>query len=165
MKHLACLGLLLSAWSGTALAIEAGKSAPPLQAKQLDGASYTLAAHRGEVVILNFWATWCVPCRVELPAFSEFYRRHQAEGLTVLAVSMDDPEDLAKVRDVAGGLPFPAAMYGDTQAQGYGRIWRLPITFVIGRDGVLRYDGGVGERGTFDLPGLERTVGPLLGAK
>jgi len=106
-----------------------------LQARQLDGGSYTLAAHKGEVVILNFWATWCVPCRVELPAFSEFYRKHQAEGLTVLAVSMDDPEDLAKVRDVAKALPFPAAMYGDTQAQGYGRIWRLPITFVIGRDG------------------------------
>lgn len=165
MKLLPALALLLAAWAWPAQAIEAGKSAPPLQARQLDGGSYTLAAHKGEVVILNFWATWCVPCRVELPAFSEFYRKHQAEGLTVLAVSMDDPEDLAKVRDVAKALPFPAAMYGDTQAQGYGRIWRLPITFVIGRDGVLRYDGGVGERGTFDLPGLERTVGPLLGAK
>ncbi len=165
MKFLTSLTLLASAWAGPALAIEAGQPAPPLQAQQLDGGAYKLAAHKGEVVILNFWATWCVPCRAELPAFAEFYRRHQAEGLSVLAVSMDDPEDLAKVRDVAKALPFPAAMYADTQVAGYGRIWRLPITFVIGRDGVLRYDGGVGERGTFDLPGLERTVGPLLGAK
>ena len=165
MKPLRLLLLLFPLWSGSAFAIKADKPAPPLQAKQLDGAAYILAAHKGEVVILNFWATWCVPRRAELPAFSEFYRKHQAEGLSVLAVSMDDPEDLAKVRKVAGDLPFPAAMYGDAQAEGYGRIWRLPITFIIGRDGVLRYDGGVGERGSFDLPGLERTVGPLLGAK
>lgn len=153
---------LLAGGSAPAAAIEAGKPAPLLQAQLLDGDSYDLAAHRGEVVVLNFWATWCVPCRAELPAFSDYFRQHRDEGLSVLAVSMDDPEDMAKVRHVAATLPFPVAMYGAAQAGDYGRIWRLPITFVIDRRGVLRVDGGRGELTTFDPALLDRTVGPLL---
>ena len=161
MKRLGLLLLVLLAGPDAALGV--GQPAPPLEAQQLDGGRYSLAAHRGEVVILNFWATWCVPCRAELPAFADFYQRHRAEGLSVLAVSMDDPEDLAKVRAVAATLPFPAAMYAQAGAEGYGRIWRLPITFIIDRQGRLRADGGSGKPMVYDLPALEQAVAPLLG--
>jgi cytochrome c biogenesis protein CcmG/thiol:disulfide interchange protein DsbE len=164
MKRLAALFLALAAGATPAQAIEAGKPAPPLQARLLDGSTWNLAEHKGEVVILNFWATWCVPCRAELPAFAAYYRQHQAEGLTVLALSVDDPEDLPKVRHVAADLPFAVGLYGDAAAAPWGRIWRLPITFIIDREGVLRYDGGRGELTSFDLPGLEKVAGPLLQA-
>ena len=158
----AALLLGASALAANAAAIGEGKPAPALQAGLLDGSAFSLDEHRGEVVILNFWATWCVPCRAELPAFADYYNRHRSEGLTVLALSMDDPEDLAKVRNVAKALPFPVALYGEARAQDYGRIWRLPITFVIDRRGVLRVDGGRGALTTFDASLLDKTVGPLL---
>lgn len=139
-----------------------GKPAPALSATLLDGSPFDLAAHRGEVVVLNFWATWCEPCRAELPAFEQYYAAHRGEGFTLLAVSMDDPELRARVAKVAADFSFPVATAADTQAAGYGRIWRLPITFVIDRNGLLRVDGGSGERRAYDLPALEHELGPLL---
>ncbi|MDR3417822.1 MAG: TlpA disulfide reductase family protein [Nevskia sp.] len=158
----ATLVLALLAGAARAHGIEAGAPAPPLQARLLDGGRFVLAEHRGEVVVLNFWATWCVPCRAELPAFADYYRRHRGEGLSVVAVSMDDPELLTRVREVAATLPFPTAMYADAGAEAYGRIWRLPITFVIDRRAALRVDGGRGAATSYDLPALERTLDPLL---
>lgn len=155
--------LLLTPLPG--FATETAKPAPPLTATTLEGARFDLAAARGEVVIVNFWATWCVPCREELPAFAEFYRQHYGQGLRVLAVSLDDPEDLAKVRTVAAGLPYPVATAAQTDASGYGRIWRLPLTFVIDRGGRLVADGGRGARKTWDRPALEAEVLPLLLAR
>ncbi|MGH8455813.1 MAG: peroxiredoxin family protein [Stenotrophobium sp.] len=152
-----CLLLPAAAW-----ALNIGEPAPDFSASLLDGGRFKLADHRGDVVILNFWATWCVPCRSELPAFGAYLHAHQGEGLDVIAVSMDDPEDLRKVHDMAATLPFPAAMYDAVKADAYGRIWRLPITFVIDRGGLLRIDGGQGERQAYDLPGLERAIDPLL---
>ncbi|NGY05385.1 peroxiredoxin family protein [Solimonas terrae] len=140
----------------------AGKPAPPLTATTLDGLKYSLQQHRGEVVIVNFWATWCGPCRVELPAFEAFYQAHHDDGLSVLAISVDDADQTARVRALAQDFDFPVALGADVQAGGYGRIWRLPITFVIDRAGVLRIDGGVGARVTWDLSSLEKQVGPLL---
>lgn len=153
-------GLAVVAWPATAL--EVGRAAPPFTAATLDGARFELAAHRGEVVILNFWASWCAPCREELPAFDAFYRAHRDEGLALVAVSMDDAELRAKVEQIARDYSFPAAMAGDAQAAGYGRIWRLPITFVIDRRGLLRIDGGRGERRAYDGAALEREIAPLL---
>lgn len=162
MKRLLSTALAALLLAAPAQAVDLDQPAPPLTATLLDGSAWDLAAHKGDVVIVNFWATWCVPCRAELPAFAEFQRKHQAEGVTVLALSMDDPEDLAKVRHVAADLPFAVGLYGDAATRPYGRIWRLPITFIVGRDGVLRYDGGRGEMTSFDLAGLEKVVGPLL---
>ncbi|MBL6751745.1 MAG: TlpA family protein disulfide reductase [Nevskia sp.] len=156
---------LLCSAAAPAAPIEAGRPAPALSAQLLDGGRFDLAAHAGQVVVLNFWATWCVPCRAELPAFADYYRRHRGDGLAVLAVSMDDPEDLPKVRQVAATLPFPVAMYGQAQAAGYGRIWRLPITFVIDRQGILRVDGGSGDPVVYAPALLDKTLAPLLPAR
>jgi thiol-disulfide isomerase/thioredoxin len=165
MKSLTILFyLIVAAWLGYSMpadAVEVGKPAPPAQAKFLDGTRFTLADHAGKVVILNFWATWCAPCRAEMPAIDAYYQKHRAEGLQIIAISMDDAKDEAKVREVMREFAFPAALIRDASLKGYGRIWRVPLTFVIDRRGILRKDGWYGDPG-IDLPLLEKTVTPLL---
>ena len=140
---------------------EVGKAAPPYQAKLLDGSQLSDVDQHGDVVILNFWATWCVPCRAEMPALEAYYQQHRTEGLKLIAISMDDPGDEAKVRQVMATFSFPAAMARDANFKGYGRIWRIPLTFVIDRGSILRKDGWYGDAG-IDLPMLEKSVTPLL---
>jgi thiol-disulfide isomerase/thioredoxin len=155
------LSLLLFNAALLAKGPEVGKAAPAYQAQLLDGSRLSDADQRGNVVILNFWASWCAPCRAEMPALEAYYQKHRTEGLKLVAVSMDDPEDEAKVRQVMSTFSFPAAMGRDANFKGYGRIWRIPLTFVIDRDGILRKDGWYGDTG-IDLPMLEKTVTPLL---
>jgi cytochrome c biogenesis protein CcmG/thiol:disulfide interchange protein DsbE len=158
------VGLLLL-FSATVLARgpEEGKAAPALQARLLDGSQFSLADQTGKVVIVNFWATWCAPCRAEMPALDTYYQRHKAEGLELVAISMDEPKDEAKVREVMRAFAFPAALTRDAQFKGYGRVWRLPLTFVIDRHGVLRKESWYGDPG-IDGPLLEKTITPLLNA-
>jgi thiol-disulfide isomerase/thioredoxin len=144
-----------------ALAIREGEPAPAFSATLLDGRPFALEESRGKVVVINFWATWCAPCRAEMPAFDEYYRRHQSEGLEVVAISYDRPQDEAKAREVMKAFAFPGALARDASFKGYGRIWRLPLTFVIDRNGVLRKDDWYGDPG-IDVAQLERIVTPLL---
>ena len=156
-------GLLLAAGASAncvAASLE-GKTAPAAEAKLLDGGSFRLADAKGQVVVLNFWATWCVPCRAEMPAIESYFRKHRDAGLKVIAISMDDPKDEAKVREVMHAFSFSAGLARDASVKGYGRIWRIPLTFVIDRRGILRRDGWYGDAG-LDLQLLEKTVTPLL---
>ena len=137
------------------------KSAPPLQAELLDGSTFSLADAKGKVVLINFWATWCAPCRQEMPAFDEYYRKHHADGFELVAISLDEPGDVEKVRGVMRAFSFPAAMANQANYAGLGRIWRLPLTFVVDRHGVLRQNGWYGKP-SIDVGLLESTVTPLL---
>jgi thiol-disulfide isomerase/thioredoxin len=145
----------------SAYALDIGKPAPALEAKLLDGTSFSLASATGKVIVVNFWATYCEPCRAEMPALDAYYRKHRAEGLILLGISIDDPNDEAKVRKVMGAFSYPAALAHDASFDGYGRIWYIPVTFVIDRHGNTRKDGWYSNAG-IDLPLLERTVTPLL---
>jgi cytochrome c biogenesis protein CcmG/thiol:disulfide interchange protein DsbE len=138
-----------------------GKPAPQLTAKLLDGDNFNLSQEIGNVVIINFWASWCAPCREEMPALETYYSQHKGEGLKIVAVSMDDPADEAVVRKIMSTYSYPAAFKREANYKGYGRIWRMPMTFVIDRQGLLRKDGSVGEP-KVDLPTLEKIVTPLL---
>ncbi len=164
MRSALLLGLMLTL-NGTSLALDIaeGKAAPALDLKFLDGTRFALAEQSGNVVILNFWATWCTPCRAEMPALEAYYAKHRAEGLQLIAISMDNPNDEAKVREVMKAFTFPAAMARDANIKGYGRIWRIPLTFVIDRKGILRKDGWYGDPG-IDAPLLDKIVTPLLNA-
>jgi thiol-disulfide isomerase/thioredoxin len=139
-----------------------GKLAPPLEAKTLEGTTIRMVDLRGNVVIVNFWATWCEPCREEMPALDAYYQQHKAQGLRILAISVDDEKDDALVRALAKKYSFSVAFARNANFKGYGRIWHVPLTFVVDSDGILRKDGGAGEVFRIDLSTLEQYVTPLL---
>lgn len=147
------------AWAG---ALQVGAPAPPATLVSLTGEHLSTAMLRGQVVILTFWATWCSPCREELPILGAFSTRHAAEGLKVLGFSLDGPEELAQVRAIAATLPFPNGLLTPESAPGYGRIWRLPVSFVIARDGRLANNGWLEKNPVLTEERLERQVIPLL---
>ena len=141
---------------------EALRPAPELSATLLDGRSFTLHQVAGKVLIVNFWATWCAPCREEMPALEAFRSKYHGRGIEVLAISLDEPRNLPAVRTTLQVYGFEAALSAQTSYEGYGRIWRLPTTFVIDREGRLRTELTTGTA-PVDLAWLERHVAPLLG--
>lgn len=153
---LCCSLVCLPAW-----AIDVGEHAPNLTAKTLNGETFDLQKQAGQVVIVNFWASWCEPCREEMPAMETYYQQHKGEGLKIIAISMDEPEDDQMVHKVMAHYSYPAAFQRDADFQGFGRIWRMPMTYIIDRQGVVRKDGSVGDP-KIDLPLLDKLVTPLL---
>ena len=146
---------------GTELVV--GTPAPDMQAKLLDSAEvFTLSQKRGKTVIVNFWATWCGPCKAEMPAFQAYLDKHKTDGLEVLAISMDAPRDEPEVRKIAQQYRFSVALKSETNFKGLGRIWRMPTTFVIDKEGILRRNGQVGDA-EISAAELESLVTPLLG--
>ena len=162
IRYFVLVGLLV--FTGHARAISEGAPAPAFEGNLFDGSRLSPADYAGKVVVLNFWATWCAPCREEMPALDAYYRRHRSEGLEVIAISMDQPADYAKAREFMQAFSFPAAFARETNAKGYGRIQRLPLTFVIDRQGILRKDGRYGNP-LLDITILEQMVTPLLRAR
>lgn len=115
-----------------------GQPAPALAVPELDGQAFDLGALRGKVVVLNFWATWCPPCRKEMPALDAFYRRYRGRGLAMIGLSVDRPRDRADVRKVMQSFSFPAAMLDDATVDGFGTPNALPVTFVVDANGIVR---------------------------
>jgi thiol-disulfide isomerase/thioredoxin len=115
-----------------------GQVAPALVVAQLDGRTFDLKALRGHVVIVNFWATWCSPCRAEMPRLDAFYRQYHARGLELLGLSVDDKADAAAVRTVMRGFSYPAALAADARENGFGPAVAVPMTWIIDARGVVR---------------------------
>jgi cytochrome c biogenesis protein CcmG/thiol:disulfide interchange protein DsbE len=139
-----------------------GQPAPPLVLHALDGRSIATSDLAGSVVLLAFWATWCVPCREELPLLSRYAVRKASLGLQVLGFSLNEPEELTAVRRVAAALSFPVGLLGSAWAGGYGRIWRLPVTFTIDRRGRLADNTWDDDQPAWTEARLQRVVAPLL---
>jgi cytochrome c biogenesis protein CcmG, thiol:disulfide interchange protein DsbE len=114
------------------------KKAPEFARPGLSGGRVDVGSYRGKVVLLNFWATWCAPCRVEMPIFAAWQRRYGPRGFEVIGISMDD--DAVPVRRLAARLKldYPLAMGDASLGEQYGGVLGLPITYLIGRDGVVR---------------------------
>lgn len=142
--------------------LRVGERAPPATLVTLDGQKLSTPDLVGNVVILTFWATWCSPCREELPLLSKYATEHSSEGLRVLGFSLDLPEEIAGVRAVAKSLNFPNGLLSNSSAPGYGRIWRLPVSFTIGRDGRLVDDGWKDKKPVWTAERLASVVTPLL---
>ena len=133
-----------------------GQPAPPAQFTLVDGSKVTLAELRGEVVVINFWATWCTPCRTELPLLDTYYRMQKSHGLRVIAVTTEGSVPLYQMRDLFKAMTIQPAR----RVKGpYGPIENaVPTNFIIDRAGTLRYAKG----GAFDLDTLNEELVPLL---
>jgi cytochrome c biogenesis protein CcmG, thiol:disulfide interchange protein DsbE len=114
------------------------KSAPPLTIQTAGGREFDLAAMRGKVVLVDFWATWCAPCLAEFPVIEKFYRKHHAEGFEVIALSIDKPRDRQKMHRLIATLPFDAALLSDADRNGFGVPEAVPVSYVIDADGIVR---------------------------
>ncbi len=150
------------AWPQVAAALgtnATGAAAPALRVRTLRGDTLSLAGLRGKVVLVNFWATWCPPCRAEMPGFQRVYDEDKDRGLVVLGLATDDGSQVpVSVFLVERGITYPVAMSTIDTERLFGGVNAIPTTFVIDRAGRIRYQ----VRGIFARPTLERTVDRLL---
>ena len=115
-----------------------GSSAPDFILTDLQGHTVKLSDLRGKAVVLNFWATWCPPCKEEIPWFVDLQKRYGSQGLQVIGISMDDGDQKEVAKFAAeNGMNYPVLIGKETVAQQYGGIDYLPTTFYIDRNGVV----------------------------
>jgi peroxiredoxin len=115
-----------------------GVAAPDFSLFTLDGQKVKLSDYRGKAVLLNFWATWCPPCKVEMPWFVDLQKQYGKDGLVILGVAMDDsePATIAKfAQDL--GVNYTVLLGTDKVSDDYGDVQYLPTTFFIGRNGAV----------------------------
>ena len=107
--------------------------------KDMNGKALNLASLKGKVILLDFWATWCGPCKVEIPGFVELQTKYKAKGLVVVGLSVDDTVEQLKpfVAQYKMNYPVLLGLGNDAIQEAYGPIWGLPTTFLIGRDGKI----------------------------
>lgn len=114
-----------------------GAPAPDFTLTDVSGASVALSDYKGQVVLLNFWATWCPPCKLEMPTLQQHYTDYQAQGLVVVAVEAGEPPAEVQAFAVEQGLSFPVLIDEKTVVTDQYRVVALPTTFVIDRQGVI----------------------------
>ncbi|MBI1801653.1 MAG: TlpA family protein disulfide reductase [Chloroflexi bacterium] len=136
-----------------------GFSAPDLRALSPSGESLSLGQWRGQVVVLNFWATWCGPCRAEMPALQSLYNAHQGDGLIVLGINQLEDAETAAGFLRALQLNFPVGLDRDGAIGARYQIRALPTTFFIDRNGVIQ---DVVYGGPMDAALLQSKVTALL---
>ncbi len=122
-----------------AIAAVEGEKAPDFSLKDLDGENITLADYEGKVVFLNFWATWCPPCRQEIPDFITAYKKNKDKGLVILGVAVSDRESSVKNYVEKSKINYPIAMGDMKIVQDYEPGQYIPTTIVIGRDGKIHH--------------------------
>jgi cytochrome c biogenesis protein CcmG, thiol:disulfide interchange protein DsbE len=137
-------------------------AAPFEAARTITGAPFNAT---GEVTIVHFWATWCAPCRLEMPILDAYYRRHQAPGLAMLAVSIDQGVSARKLQDVTARFAFPVARVDDVKTPRKDIPTALPVTRVYDRSGRLVFQTRGDGRTILDAATLERVVTPLLASR
>jgi thiol-disulfide isomerase/thioredoxin len=118
------------------------KPAPRLAGTSLN-LSISLAREHGKIVLLNFWATWCGPCRLEMPQFERWQQQYAAKGLQVIGVSIDDSAPPARAFAEKLHLNYPVILSNDKLGEAYG-VYGVPVTLLIDRHGIIRarFDGG-----------------------
>ena len=116
-------------------AIASTNGAPDFTLTDIDGKKLSLSDYKGKVVLLDFWATWCTPCREEIPAFVAMQQKLGPQGFQVIGISMDDDAAPVKKFFQQFQINYPVAVGDDKLAQSYGGVLGLPVNFVIDRDG------------------------------
>ena len=160
-RFLLALLLLMCFYSPAFAELQIGQVSPNIEGTLVDGKSFSLDTHKGRVVLVNFWASWCEPCREEMPIIEAYLKKNKSNGFEVLAITMDKPSDLEKAKYIMQNYSFLLAQKNQINYSGYGRIWRIPSTFIIDRQGILRKNGMTGDP-KVDAKLLEEVVNPLL---
>jgi cytochrome c biogenesis protein CcmG, thiol:disulfide interchange protein DsbE len=142
-------------------AVAVGDPAPALIVKQFDGSEFNLAAQRGHVVVIDFWASWCPPCRAEIPALNAVYRRDHPRGLEMIGLSTDSSHGRKEALKLMSDVSYPAAMLNQAETNGFNTPAELPITIIVGPDGKIRDEIRPGD-GPVTAARLGKIVDPLL---
>jgi peroxiredoxin len=134
------------------------KKAPEFSRTAFNGARVDLASFRGKVVLLDFWATWCASCQVEMPTFVQWQRDYGPRGLQVIGISMDDDPASARRITTKFRLNYPVTMGDEKLGELYGGVLGLPLTYLIDRNGKVRAIF----QGETDLKTIEKQLKALL---
>ena len=138
-----------------AAAVKIGERAPDFELTLIDGSKVRGTDLRGQVVVLNFWATWCGPCKAELPLLDNYYRLRKDNGLRVFAVATEDSLPASRLKPLFAAMAIPSAR----RIKGpFAVMGALPTNYVIDRAGIVRY----AKTGAFDLDDLNDLLVPLL---
>lgn len=135
-----------------------GQPAPNFISPALSGGEIGLTDYVGDVVVVNFWATWCPPCKAEMPGINAFYEKHQADGLVVLAVNAKESESLVRPFIESNNFTFPVLLDPAGSVVNQYQVRSFPTTIIIDRDGVVRHI----QVGMISEEELERITAPLL---
>lgn len=136
----------------------AGGLAPDFEALTLSGARFSLLEARGRIVVLNFWATWCEPCRAEMPSLESRSRTHESAGLTVVGVNFDEAAELVSAFQSELGLTFPIVLDPGARIQTQYQVLGYPTTFFVDRSGVIQFVH-IGSMDEAELDGYLREMG------
>ena len=140
MKHFLA-GVLFSVFAVSALASSGlqGQVAPDFALKSSSGENLRLSEYRGNVVMVNFWATWCGPCRQEMPLLDELYARYQRVGFSLLGVNIDDNASKAMNMVSELGVSFPVLFDSRKEVSKLYQVEAMPVTVIIDREGTVRF--------------------------
>lgn len=137
----ALLGVFLGIIAASSLAASdlAGQVAPDFVLKSATGENLRLSEYRGDVVMINFWATWCGPCRQEMPLLNELFNRYQRVGFHLLGVNIDDDSRRAMQMVEDLGVSFPVLFDETKEVSKLYQVEAMPVTVIVDREGVVRY--------------------------
>jgi peroxiredoxin len=138
------------------------QKAPNFSLKSADGKTYQLSQLKGKVVIVNFWATWCGPCRREIPDFIEAYKKYKSQGLEIIGVSVDE-DGWSKVKPFVteNKINYPVVLMDKKVVSDYGNFNAIPTTFVVDKNGDIVDT----HTGVMTMSQLESKIQPLLKSK
>jgi thiol-disulfide isomerase/thioredoxin len=138
MKRLLAFGIVLFFASETLFAFQVKQKAPNFSLKTAKGTSFQLSKLKGKVVLVNFWATWCGPCREEIPGFLELYSKYKSQGLEIVGISLDENgwEDINPFVQKFK-ITYPIVLGNEKVAKDYGDIYGLPTSFVVDKKGFI----------------------------
>jgi len=135
------IALVFSVFAASSLASSGmeGQPAPDFALKSSTGENLRLSEFRGDVVMINFWATWCGPCRQEMPLLDELYSRYQRVGFNLLGVNIDDDSRRAMRMIEELGVKFPVLFDARKEVSELYEVEAMPVTVIVDREGTVRY--------------------------